>query len=116
MSEAELLLGLGQALTMAGWLWYHVVRSDGVSSGSGALGFPDIVAVHPRRLHLILWELKGSGGTPTPDQWAWMQPLALLAGTIGTCTPQLLDARILWPADYDTALEYIVGKREAMPT
>lgn len=35
MSEAELLAGLTDALTLAGWRWMHIRRSDGVTVGPG---------------------------------------------------------------------------------
>src|SRR5262252_4676813 len=61
VTEDELYTGITEALTIAGWRWYHVRRSDGVSEGTGARGLPDIIAVHPYRSHLIMWELKGEG-------------------------------------------------------
>lgn len=112
MSEDELMAGITEALTLAGWVWYHVGRSDRVSRGTGAVGFPDIVAVHPWRNHLILWELKTETGRLTVGQWAWIGPLAVTATVIGS---PMLDARVIRPADYDAALEYIVGKRDRMP-
>lgn len=110
MSEDELFIGLTQALTLAGWRWYHVIRSDGVSMGTGAVGFPDLFAVHPTRSQAFVWELKGTGGQPTIDQWAWIGPLAVVATLVDK--PATFDARIVGPADYDAALHFILGKTE----
>ena len=100
MSEDELLLGLTQALTLAGWRWSHHRRSDQALL-QGDPGLPDIIAVHPTRSRALAWELKGTAGRPTGDQVAWIAGLAAPALRV--------DARILWPADYDRALNVIVG-------
>lgn len=103
MTEDELLLGLTQALTSAGWRWTHIINSHGVTQGWP--GLPDIIAVHPSRGQVLAWELKGSGGKPTGDQVAWIAAMA---------NPKVkVDARILYPVDYDRALELITGKRAA---
>lgn len=118
MTEDELYAGITEALTLSGWRWMHIIRSDGRMTGNGAVGWPDIAAVHPTRCHLILWELKGDGGHVTTDQWAWIGPLAVISVALGVNAPTWkqgggdaqLDARIVTPADYDAALAYIVGK------
>lgn len=101
MSEADLLIGITQALTIAGWRWTHIRDSHGVTVGD--VGLPDIIATHPSRGLSLAWELKGSNGKPTGDQVAWIAGLSAAQG---------VDARILWPADYDHALELITGKRD----
>lgn len=98
-SEAELLIGLTEAMTLAGWLWTHHRRSD-LAVMMGTVGFPDIVAVHPSRGQILAWELKGPGGRPTGDQVAWIAALA---------PHPTVDARIVYPADYDAALRVVLG-------
>lgn len=98
MNEDELLEGVTGALTLSGWRWTHIRRSDRVTMGDA--GLPDIIAVHPSRGIVLAWELKGAGGRPTGDQVAWIA---------GLHTAHTLDARILYPADYDEALRLIVG-------
>jgi hypothetical protein len=110
MTEDDLLAGVTEALTLSGWRWTHLLRSDGVTMGSS--GLPDMIAVHPTRGLALAWELKGSGlalawelkgtgGRPTGDQVAWIASFAAICG---------VDARILYPPDYDRALAYIVGQ------
>lgn len=102
MTEDELLLGLTQALELAGWRWSHHRRSDaGLLMGDP--GLPDIIAVHPHRGHVLAWELKGTGGRLSGDQVAWVAALANVAPTV--------DARVVWPADYDMALGIILDAR-----
>jgi hypothetical protein len=103
MTEDELLQGITQALTLAGWRWTHIINSRGVTMGDP--GLPDIIAVHPNRPGRVLcWELKGQNsrgdnGRPTYDQVAWIAGLDASAG---------VDARFIYPADYDQALRDII--------
>jgi hypothetical protein len=107
MTEEELLQGITEALTLAGWRWSHHRRSDlGIAQGSP--GLPDIIAVHPSRGLVLAWELKAEGGRVTGDQVAWIAGLAAPKARI--------DARILYPAHYDRALALIVGKADAFVT
>ena len=105
MGEDDLLAGITEALTLSGWRWHHLIRSDGVTMGSA--GLPDILAVHPSRGMALAWELKGTDGRPTGDQVAWIASFAAICG---------VDARIVWPADYDRALDYILGRSPAFDT
>jgi hypothetical protein len=105
MTEEELLAGITEALTLAGWRWSHHRRSD-LAQMQGMPGLPDIIAVHPTRKIVLAWELKGEGGRVTGDQVAWIAGLAAPDATI--------DARILYPAHYDRALALIVGKTDAI--
>ena len=104
MTEDELLTGVTEALTFAGWRWTHTRRSD-VATIQGQPGVPDIIAVHPTRSLVLAWELKGDDGRPTGDQVAWIAALA--------APDTRIDSRILYPIDYDRALALIVGKVDA---
>lgn len=124
MTEDELFAGITDALTLSGWRWIHTIRSDGVCQGTGARGFPDLFAVHPTRSQVIAWELKGDDGRPTSDQWAWIGPLAvtstLLVELAGFSmhtenAPVRFDARIVFPADYDHALDFVLGRIDRFP-
>lgn len=96
-TEDEMLAGLTDALTLAGWLWTHARRSD-LALMMGSPGLPDIIAVHPTRRLILAWELKGPHGQPTGDQVAWIAALA---------PHPTVDARVIWPAQYDAALRVI---------
>jgi hypothetical protein len=98
MTEEELLAGLTDALTIAGWRWTHVRRSDGVTMGN--VGLPDLIAVHPTRDLVLAWELKSRTGIPTGDQLAWLRGFQAARG---------VDARLVRPAQYDDALSIILG-------
>jgi hypothetical protein len=67
MSEDELLVGITDALTLAGWTWMHIIRSDGVTMGHS--GWFDIVAAKDGRI--LLWELKGPNGQLSHEQLRW---------------------------------------------
>lgn len=98
MTEDELLLGITEALTIAGWRWTHIRRSDGVTVGNA--GLPDIIAVHPDRDEVLAWELKSERGQLTPDQFGW----------IAGMNRRTIDARVIKPRDYDDALNVILGR------
>lgn len=98
MTEDELMRGITDALTLAGWTWMHIIRSDGVTAGGE--GFPDIVAYHPLRHLVILWELKGERTPITAAQASW------IANTAGLP----IDSAIVRPVDYDAALDMILGR------
>lgn len=98
MTEDELLYGIAEALTFAGWRWQHSRRSDRAVV-MGDPGLPDIVAVHLGRAEGLAWELKSSEGRTTPDQAAWLAGLGQL---------RAIDTRIIRPTDYDDALRAIL--------
>lgn len=97
MTEDELFAGLTDALTLAGWRWMHIIRSDGVTAG--AAGWPDLVAVHPSRNVVLAWELKGERTPVSSDQAAWLVGLR----------DRPVDARLIRPRDYDDALRVILS-------
>jgi hypothetical protein len=99
MTEAELLIGISEALEWGDWTWMHIRRSDGITQGDE--GFPDIIAAKPGRI--LAWELKSRIGPVTPAQMEWQ--LALQAPGV--------DVRVIRPADYDAALAVIL--RDALP-
>jgi hypothetical protein len=103
MTEDELMRGITDALTFGGWTWMHIIRSDGVTAGG--TGFPDIVAYHPERHLVILWELKGEKTPVTHEQAAWLSQTAGLP----------IDAALIRPSDYDAALAYILGQTSRHP-
>jgi hypothetical protein len=90
MTEDELLQGITQALTLAGWRWTHIINSRGVTMGDP--GLPDIIAVHPNRPGRVLcWELKGQNsrgdnGRPTYDQVWTRAPASMLDSSIRPTT------------------------------
>lgn len=100
MTEEELLTGITDALSIAGWTWMHILRSDHVTMGRP--GFPDVVAGHQVMPFILAWECKAELGTVTPGQWEW---LLALKGAIG------VDARVIRPSMYDDALEVILRRR-----
>jgi hypothetical protein len=96
MTEDELLAGITEALTFGGWVWTHVIRSDGVTMGRA--GLPDIIAAHADRPWLLAWELKSQRGAVSYDQLAWL--FALKGPGI--------DVRVVRPEHYDRALDVIL--------
>ncbi|HEV8282339.1 MAG TPA: hypothetical protein VGQ02_10790 [Candidatus Limnocylindrales bacterium] len=100
MTEDELLEGITDALTLAGWRWMHIRRSDGITVGMQ--GFPDLIAGHPERDYVLAWELKSQTGVVMPDQAAWLFALGV------SC----VDTRVIRPEDYDNALEVVLKGRD----
>lgn len=100
MTEDELLEGVTDALTMGGWLWTHARRSD-LALMQGSPGVPDLFAVHGELGRLLAMEIKGDHGQPTPDQSRWLVALARAH----------VDARLVYPDQYDALLVELVGER-----
>ena len=94
MTEAELLQGITEAMTWAGWTWMHIRRSDGITQGGE--GFPDIIAAKPGQV--LAWELKSRVGILTAAKMEWQ--LALQAPGV--------DVRVIRPVDYDYALDVVL--------
>jgi hypothetical protein len=102
MTEDELLEGVTGALQAGGWLWHHVRRSDRALT-MGTPGFPDIIAVHPERGHVVAIECKVPGGRLRPGQWAWLAAFTHALGEGG--------GRIVTPDGYDALIVELVGDR-----
>ena len=96
-SEDDLLTAITEALTLLGYRWHHVRRSD-KALPMGHAGFPDICAAR----NGVVWfiELKKEGENPTQDQWAWLVSIQPRR----TVEDDHLKMRIWRPSDLDAAL------------
>jgi hypothetical protein len=103
MTEDELLTGITEALTLSGWWWMHVRRSDQALI-QGMQGFPDVFAIHADRGHTLAWELKSETGRPTIEQHAWLHAFR----SMGDPAVTKVDARIVTPRHYDRALRAVL--------
>ena len=103
MTEDDLLLGVTDALTIAGWTWTHARRSDQARL-MGDPGVPDIIAVSEHRRTMLALELKTEKGQPTYGQVAWLRGLQAV---------RAVDARIVRPADYDALVSTILSGNPA---
>lgn len=101
MTEDELLEGITQAMTLVGWRWTHIRRSDTITMGMS--GLPDIIAGDVTRKIVVAWELKSQTGVVSGDQWGWLNVLRVAPG---------VDARVIRPSDYDAALSVIIGGKD----
>ena len=100
MTEDDLLDGITEALTLAGWRWTHHRRSDkALMMGDG--GLPDIIACHPVRGTMLVLELKTATGRHQPGQREWLAAFRACG----------IDARTIRPDDYDAIVDEIVGDR-----
>jgi len=95
-----MLRGILDTMAGTGW-WAHHVRRMDMAIAAGDTGFPDIVAAHPGRGRLLVLELKSGTGSYRPGQREWLA--AFLAAGV--------DARTVWPADYDALIAEIAGDR-----
>ena len=98
MREDDLLAGLTEAMTLAGWRWTHVRRSDRALV-MGSKGWPDIVAIPPVAGPVLVIEAKADLGRLTDDQGFWLVRL-LQSG---------VTAAVVRPVDYDRALDLILA-------
>jgi len=98
MTEDELLAGVTDALTLAGWTWTHIINSRGVTMGHA--GLFDLIAANGRQL--LLWELKSRTGQLSTDQLRWHLAMRDFSASLR------VDVRVIRPDDYDRALEVIV--------
>ncbi len=105
MREDDLLEGITEVLELGGWRWTHTRRSD-LAVMQGTPGVPDLFAVRSaadagRGGHFLALELKSDHGQPTAAQSGWLVDLAR-AG---------IDARLVYPEDYDALIVELVGDR-----
>ncbi len=92
-TEKELMETIRHAALECGWRYYHTQVSL-----YSARGFPDIVMV--RRGRMLVWEIKGPKGKPTPAQTEWIEDLKQVPG---------VDARVIYPNDLDNAYQTLVS-------
>jgi hypothetical protein len=94
-----MVIGLMDALALAGWHAWHVRRSDRALL-MGDKGWPDITAL-PRVVGrpLLVLEVKGPHGVTTPEQGRWLAQLHRAGVT----------AAVIRPPGYDRALGLIVA-------
>lgn len=89
-SEQELLADVATRLTLGGWRWHHVRRSDRAEQ-MGDPGFPDIIAVHPGRGRLVVAELKAARGRYEAGQREWLAGFEGAVAETYTWRPSDLD-------------------------
>ncbi|MBM3940449.1 MAG: VRR-NUC domain-containing protein [SAR202 cluster bacterium] len=70
MSEAEFQAVVVELARLEGWLVYHTRDSRG-----SAVGFPDLVMVHPTASRVVFAELKSERGKLSMAQMQWMTAL-----------------------------------------
>lgn len=100
VTEAQVEATIYDLLNLYGWHWIHHrparIINDGwrtPTKGTGAEGFPDIVAIRPPRLLLI--ELKGTRGRLSLTQKTWHRHLTQIDG---------IETYVWYPNDIDDAL------------
>lgn len=96
MNEEDLQSLLADAAAVFGWMRAHFrparTMHGWVTPGQyeAGAGWPDFVLV--RGAELLVWELKGSGGQVTPDQWDWLLAFqGVDAVEVAVVTPANLD-------------------------
>jgi len=96
MTEAQLQTSLIHAAKQLGYRVYHAWLSQ-----RSTPGFPDLTIVGHGTI--FCWELKGPRGRVSDAQRAWIDDL-VAAG---------IDARVIFPEDYDDALAALAAGRRA---
>jgi len=95
--EKSLQEALEQAFRLHGWLYYH-----SYDSRMDRPGFPDIMAIHPATLKMIVWELKAEGKKAEGEQLDWLDAFKLFAQD-----NERLEVDVVRPSDQDLALKLI---------
>lgn len=95
LTEKQMQVALVRAAKQLGYLVYHAAYAIGSEPG-----FPDLTIVGKGRFWML--ELKGPKGRVSEAQEAWMAHLQA-AG---------VDARIVWPTDYDTVMQELMDAYE----
>lgn len=98
--EESLLQAITDALSLTGWTWQHIRRSD-LAIVQGTAGFPDLIAIRDGTLLAI--ECKTETGRPTYEQVLWLRSFRSIAGF-------RTYALIVRPTDLDELLLGITGK------
>ena len=91
MREDALQAQVEQIARSLGWLVYHTHDSR-----RSAAGFPDVVAVHPRRGRIVWAELKSGKGRVSDAQHEWLDALTEAGAEVYVWRPaDLLSGAIL---------------------
>ena len=95
--ESDMQLAVEQALGYGGWMWHHdehatLPSGTYATAHSGQSGWPDIVAVHPRRRQLLVLELKSEDGRYRPGQAEWLDAWRAVGADVRTIHPEDLYA------------------------
>jgi hypothetical protein len=91
MTEKELQSAIKTAALHLGYLCYHTHYSIGSDPG-----FPDLHVIgHGRQ---FVFEFKGPRGKVSPAQERWIAAYRAVG----------VDARIVWPADYDAVMQELM--------
>ena len=90
-SEKALQAALTEALTRAGWIYYHTHDSR-----HSPAGYPDLVALRGARC--LVAELKSATGTLTPAQQTWLEAWRRIGGA---------EVQVWRPDDLERALEVL---------
>lgn|SRR3990167_881478 len=93
-TEKELQATIRAAAADCGWLYYHTQVSL-----YSARGFPDLVLCKPPRLLLV--ELKGPKGQPTPAQITWL--------TLLSQVPHV-ETLLIYPEDLEIMYKILLGQ------
>jgi len=96
-TEDDLLTAITEALTLYGYRWHHVRRSDKALQ-MGHAGFPDICAARNGLVWFI--ELKSEKGSLDSEQFAWS-----IAVEPWTDASEHVRWRVWHPSDLDAALQ-----------
>lgn len=106
MNEDDLLIAIGDALHLFGYVWHHDRRGD-LALTMGTPGTPDIIAARAG----IVWfiELKGPRGRLDLDQWTWARAIGQPGAPAAAVREGPFDTgrvryRLYWPEDLDRAL------------
>ena len=82
VKEREFQKAVVELAENCGWLVYHVSNVKGSLRNSTAVGFPDLVLVHPQNSYpsdgnprILFWECKIPPNKPTENQNAWLEAI-----------------------------------------
>lgn len=99
-SEKELQKRITDLARKFGWVTQHTYRArldDGSwRTTTTAVGFPDLLMVHPAWGRILVLELKGPKGKVEPDQTKWIAAFQQVARN----APGVVHSFMVYPADF----------------
>lgn len=105
-TEKELQQRITKLAKDFGWLTNHTYRAK-LDDGSWrttttAVGWPDLVLVHPQWGRLLVLEVKGPTGRPSPQQLEWIAAFQ----SVASWSPQV-HSFVVGPADWPNVMRLI---------
>lgn len=105
-SEVSFTTAVVDLFKMAGWYVHHD-RGEMRKHIQGHVGFPDIIAVHPRLERMVAAELKMPKGRTGIEQLDWLHAFERI-GCPDECSP--IEVHVWRPDDWDEIVKVATNR------